>query len=199
MNNLMRKHSFSPYRGVTLIELLVTIVVLGILAAIAVPAMNDMLERRRLIGATEAVYDQVIMARSEAIKQSRDTYVRLQPGTAWCLGVHDLPGGATPGCDCAQNDPENAAACTLRVHGEQDRVLRVLSAADFRGVSMAAPTTAMNVRFNFVRGIVVGTGRTITLSTTPREYRLNVVVSSLGRVKICAPAGSKVGGYPSCS
>jgi type IV fimbrial biogenesis protein FimT len=204
--NLMRKHSFSPYRGVTLIELLITIVVLGILAAIAAPTMNDMFERRRLIGAAEAVYDILIMARSEAIKQSRDTYVRPRGvGTNdWCFGASDLPNpSVTVRCDCknivtAESDLTNPGFCTLLVHGEQNRVVTVVSSTDFRDVNLASSNRPLT-RFNFVRGTAMGTNSTTTFAT-PGGYQLSVVVNVAGRVRLCTPstAPKRVGGYPVC-
>jgi type IV fimbrial biogenesis protein FimT len=193
----MRKSILPSCRGVTLIELMVTIVVLGILAAMAAPTMNDVFERRRLIGATEAVYDQLLMARSEAIKQSRDTYVRIQRANQ-CLGVNDLPDPTATRCNCTQTDSEEDDACTLLAHGEEDRVLNVLQLANFRDVSIDLPTATTDIRFNFVRGIVdeVATPFGITLSTP--KYELRVVVNFVGRVSICVPSGS-LGGYPSCS
>jgi len=190
-------HQFRSCRGVTLIELVITVAVLGILVAIAVPSMQDMFERRRLTSAAEAVYDQLLLARSEAIKQSRDTYVRFQPGAAWCFGVNDLPDPTATRCDCSQTNPAQADACTLLVHGQENRVLQVLSGAGFRDVAMTAPIALTDVQFNFVRGIVVGGQQTFILST-PRGYELRVMVNVVGQTRICVPASNLMGGYPSC-
>lgn len=194
------KYISSLNRGVTLIELMVTIVVFAILASLAAPTMNDIMEKRRLTGAAEAIYDQLQLARSEAIKQSRDTYARFQGTTTinWCVGTNDLPDlSAAHDCDCNETNPADPDACTLLVHGEQNRVLKVLSSADFRDVLLVAAPT--DIRFNFVRGTVPGGGNTIRLST-PSGYELNVVVSTIGRIRMCTPstATRPVGGYPSC-
>ena len=67
-------------RGVTLIELMVTIVVLAILASMAIPSFTNMMERQRLINATEAIYSDLQNARSEAVKRSLQIVASIQGG-----------------------------------------------------------------------------------------------------------------------
>ncbi|WP_020146037.1 Tfp pilus assembly protein FimT/FimU [Thioalkalivibrio sp. ALJ15] len=58
------------HQGFTAIELMVTIGVLAILAMLAAPAFSQMLERQRVIGATNSLLNAMHLARSEALKRN---------------------------------------------------------------------------------------------------------------------------------
>lgn len=61
----------SSSRGFTLVELAITVAVLAILSAIAVPAMQNLLNMGRLSGGTEEVTATLHIARSEAVRRNR--------------------------------------------------------------------------------------------------------------------------------
>ncbi|WP_019592241.1 Tfp pilus assembly protein FimT/FimU [Thioalkalivibrio sp. ALRh] len=67
------------HQGLTAIELMVTIGVLAILAMLAAPAFSQMIERQRVIGATNSLLNAMHLARSEALK--RNVRVTLCPSS----------------------------------------------------------------------------------------------------------------------
>lgn len=79
---------FRPRRhasGFTAIELMVTVAVLAILAALAVPSFQLLLERWRVREATEGLQSTLYYARSEAIKRGGNVVLRKNPqGTDGC-------------------------------------------------------------------------------------------------------------------
>lgn len=74
-------------QGFTLVELMITVVVLAILVALAVPNLQDAIRKRRVAGAVEALYGQVQFARSEAIKRSQDVSAVVTTTSPWSLSV----------------------------------------------------------------------------------------------------------------
>ncbi len=176
---------------------MVTVTIIGILAAIAVPAYTKMLERNRLKGAAEVLYNDLQLARSEAVKRNLDVELQFSsagPTTNWCWGLRERdPSDAgidlTVDCDCTVT-PENAAAtnaCKI------DGVVRVTRSADYPDVSMETNLTGARTEFEPRQGLanVAGTNRLIL-----KADELRVIVSTLGRVKICTQTGMP--GYEPC-
>lgn len=75
-------------RGFTLIELMVTISVLAIVLAVAVPSFQDMVRRNRLTSDTNNLVSALATARSEAIKR----------GSVVTVCKTSNPDAATPTC-----------------------------------------------------------------------------------------------------
>ena len=72
-------------KGITLIELLVAVSILGIIAAIAVPSFSNMMKANRLTATSNELLSAISTARSEAIKQRKP--VSLVPrGGSWIDG-----------------------------------------------------------------------------------------------------------------
>lgn len=75
-----------PQRGFTLVELLLTLTILGILATVAVPSFVDIIKKQKVKDMGTEIQLALVKARSEAIKQNDN--VTLAPVTAndWTSG-----------------------------------------------------------------------------------------------------------------
>ena len=173
--------------GFTLIEALVVVTIIGILAALTVPAFTKMLERNRVKGAAESMFNDLQLARTEAIKRNQEIAVQFSgagPTTNWCYGLRVDDGTA---CDCTETDATAADACQI------DGVLRVTRSADYPDVSFQTNLTGARTEFEPRQGLanVAGTNRLVL-----KADQLRVIVSTIGRVKICTATGMP--GYEPC-
>jgi type IV fimbrial biogenesis protein FimT len=80
-------------RGFTLIELMVTLTVLGVMLGIGIPAFKDFIDGQRVKSAAFELMSSLLIARSEAV--TRHTTVTITPlsGGAWVSGWSVTAGG----------------------------------------------------------------------------------------------------------
>lgn len=77
-------------RGLTLIELVVTIAVLSIVLAVAVPSLSDFAANNQLVSAKSAFAASVALARTEAAKRGKPVIVKAAAGGS---GGNEYAGG----------------------------------------------------------------------------------------------------------
>ncbi len=71
MHDFAHHRTTRPAQGFTLVELMVTVAVIGILAMIAVPSMTSLVSTSRVKGQSEEVTSLMQVARSEAIRRNQ--------------------------------------------------------------------------------------------------------------------------------
>jgi len=170
-------------KGFTLVELMITVAIVGIIASLAVPSFSEMIERNRLKEAAEGLKSDLMFARTEAIKRSSNINMTVKKGSSWCYGI-DIDNNtdntdANAVCDCA-----TSGSCAVKtVQGSQFTGTTNIEVAD------------TNITFFFRRGTASNQG--MTISTT--HYSLRVLSSVAGRIRICSPDSTKsVIGYDAC-
>lgn len=88
----LREHVSGQARdgGFSLIELMIVIAIAAILAAIGYPAFQDLLASQRVRAASSALYDSMLVARSEALKNNASASFVLSGGdlaNGWTIRI----------------------------------------------------------------------------------------------------------------
>ena len=168
-------------KGLTLLELLVTIAIIGIVITIGAPSMLETQKSIKLKGAVEVNYFAFQQARSEAISAGADVTLSFTAGTNWCVAISDVGD-----CDC-----NTANACTI------NGVEQIVKANDFTNITMENLNFGADsiATFDGIRGLSLGSAGSTVLSDGTNEARL--VLSNMGRARICMQAGT-LGNYAAC-
>lgn len=175
--------------GFTLIELIVTITVAAIVLAIAAPSFIGTIDKGRVKGAAETVYEVIQAARAESIKQNETmfiTLVKVTDDTTWCIGINDAAA-----CNC-ETTP---AGCDVVVDDSGFRDVELVTPAG----QIASPGSSAS--FDPLRGtLTVGALGNLRFESS-RGRQVELQLQTLGRTRICAPAGNIMdtrGEYPQC-
>ncbi len=181
----------SPITGFTLIELMVTLAVMAIVLAAAVPSFTDFFDKNRVRGAADGVINLIGNARAEAVKTDRDVNIAFQgSAAAWCVGANAAvePTGGNPAQDAIACD------CTDSTSVTQCRVSAERSAVNVG----AHPDVAIGIlpaafSFDSKLGLISPLGtRAVTFTSPTGKYDLTMQVNALGQARLCVPSGKPV-------
>lgn len=157
-------------RGLSLIELTVTLGVVAVLMSLALPSFGSMLSRHRLRAAAEDMAMDLAEGRFQAARRGQALQLSLQAGPQWCYAlVNSGP------CDCRV-----AQACQLKT----------VRADSHPGVTLL---DGPPLRIDPQPG--ASTGSAVLQGSDGAQLR--VALTPLGRPKVCAP-GASVPGVPGC-
>lgn len=197
-------------RGVTLIELMVTISIIGIILALAAPSFIRMIESQRLRGVHSQIVTDMQFARSEALQRRVPVHVAVRaqtPSAGACYIIfadtnRNLP--FSPACDCSL---PAGTGCGVPGPGNPLTEIRTVQLDRAAGIDLAAPLLTRHGFDSESGSLLIRTADVIggpslvsrfaidSYYDATRKYRASVEFS--GRVTTCAPAGSTVG-VPLC-
>lgn len=177
MNTIFQTNA--AQRGITLVEVMVVVAVIGILAGLALPSYQDMIERNRLKQAAEALNSDLQWMRTESIKRSCNLNVSFNTAV-WSYTIF-----------------RTAGTCTCPTGTNCDDRTGIGSA--FPGITMTSASFGLggtSTAYDFRRGTADFAGN---VQFSSSNYTVKVVVAQVGRVRICNIAGSTgLPGYETC-
>jgi len=183
-----------PVLGFTLVEVMVTFALIGVVIALALPSYADMVNRHRLTSGAERLAAFINSGRTEATRRNQAVTVSYnrRDHKEWCIGV--VVG--EDACDCRETREGESNYCAI------DGAKKVLSNADFDITELMHKMEGNNsLSFDPVRGILLDTGDDllIELHTSDRDYKINLLVNESGNVKLCSKDDSHdLLGYEVC-
>lgn len=185
----------APARGLTLIELMVVVVVLGVLVALVGPSFSEMITMQRLRGTNAQLVTDMQFARSEAVSRGRIAKVNFgSDSLQTCYVIFTAPGyssGDRCKCEASPVCPGNA---------QEIRTVRVERSSK---VTLSLPdATDSAFGFDPVTGGLVGLptdkNETPPISVTleakvDTDRRLRTTILETGRPTVCAPNAAVMG------
>jgi type IV fimbrial biogenesis protein FimT len=188
--------------GLTLIELMVVIVVVGVLALVAVPSVRDLILMQRLRSINAQLVTDLQFARSEAVRRGEVLRVVFREDAGrTCYALFTSPGNGIR-CDCLNGA---GSACALAAGAVEVRTVVVqrslgvtlLPGSGEAGAFGFQPSTGGLIPL--LSDLLINPPTQASLEARIDDARrLRTVVNLAGRLTVCAPNAAAMQ-VPACT
>lgn len=168
--------------GFTLIEMMITIAIVAILAALAAPSLQQLVINNRIVSDTNLLIGDLALARGEALKRGARVTVCTSSDGATCTGGTDWSAGRLVFVD------EGVAGTVDGNDGDAAHVLRVISALNNNNMNETTGFSTPGYVSFFSTGFS-SSGGALTVCHSGSVGR-NVSISVTGRTTVAQTAGS---------
>ena len=118
------------YSGFTLIELMLTLFIVGVLLAVGVPSLKTFMQSSQLIAATNELVSTIHVARSEALKLNKKITICVSDDGKSCLSSEKWALGWIVFVDANDDRVGTGVNCSAAADVNTDCLLRVHEAID---------------------------------------------------------------------
>jgi prepilin-type N-terminal cleavage/methylation domain-containing protein len=179
--------TFRRHRGFTMVEVMMSLVLVAIGSTLALPSYRDMIEKRQLTNSAEQLAAFVSSVQGISTRTNRVVTVSYSRANheEWCIGA--VINADDTACNCTQD-----LSCTI--DGQEFVLNQDLS----NGSELMHSITGDTYSFDPVRGLS-NASLTMELHTDSRDFNLNLMVNNTGRVILCSDdAEHAIPGYDVC-
>ena len=189
------QHSRSLFSGLTSVELLVAVVLVGTTLALALPSFRAMTEKRQLTQGAEQIHAYLNSIQGIASRSNSTVTVSYSrtDNDDWCFGA--VLGNVA--CDCTETTTTAADFCAI------DGVASRLTGDHVGNSGVLASLTGDGAyTFEPVRGLLVDLDDSVAmeLHSPTGSYKLRLSVSNTGQSVMCSKdSDHSVPGYKVCA
>jgi prepilin-type N-terminal cleavage/methylation domain-containing protein len=179
--------TFRRHRGFTMVEVMMSLVLVAIGSTLALPSYRDMVEKRQLTNSAEQLAAFVSSVQGISTRTNRVVTVSYSRANheEWCIGA--VINADDTACNCTQD-----LSCTI--DGQEFVLNQDLS----NGSELMHSITGDTYSFDPVSGLC-NASLTMELHTDSRDFNLNLMVNNTGRVILCSDdAEHAIPGYDVC-
>jgi type IV fimbrial biogenesis protein FimT len=173
-------------RGMTLLEVMITLSIIAIVAAVTIPSFSDFILNQRAKGAAEALVAALQNAKAESVKTNSEISIVFKPGTtnaahsssSWCYGM-TIPSSTS--CDCSASPSDCATGSVVDGDSFKDVTIN-FNSSDKRTIEP-------------IRGGAANATQGTVIFDAGNNKKLGVTLSTIGRIRMCLPTGTTISRY----
>jgi len=179
-----------PRQGLTFIELMVAVVILGVLAAVGVPSMYEWVAKRRVQAAADELLTDLRYAKSIQLANNNKVAIRFASNASMaCYVIYDLP--LFGNCNCLNTNTPVCSSPAIREH----KTVRFPVSGPVRLQTLAGSATM--VRLDGITGLPVSGASFNVQVSAPSGGAIRVMTNGAFSAEACS-ASNQTSAFAAC-